>query len=79
MTQSTLIPVILDGSQYHVSSRMEQSLRKVLFPKVTIQIGEPVKVSKTTDIDESHIRQMMVHTQYLQQKPSHLRDAIETR
>ena len=78
MTQSTLVPVIVDGSQYHVSSRMQTQFKKILFPKITIQIGKPVKVTKKTDVDESHIRQMMVHTQYLQQRPCHLKDAIES-
>ncbi|MEE2770298.1 MAG: 1-acyl-sn-glycerol-3-phosphate acyltransferase [Pseudomonadota bacterium] len=77
LTQSTLIPVYIDGSQYHLSSRMKSNFKKALFPKITIQIGQPFKVTKESRINEVEMRQLLVNTQCMMSHPLHISEAID--
>ncbi|MDG2348842.1 MAG: 1-acyl-sn-glycerol-3-phosphate acyltransferase [Gammaproteobacteria bacterium] len=77
LTEATLVPVILNGSQYNVTSRMKTNFKKSFFPKVTIQIGKPVKVTKKSNFNEETIRKILIETQCKQSQPKHLKDAIK--
>lgn len=77
ISQASLVPVILNGSQYHLSSRMKTSFKKVFFPKITIQIGKPLKVQKKSQIGEKEIRNILIDTQCQQHKHKHIKDAIK--
>lgn len=76
LTEATLVPIVLNGSQYSITSRMKTNFKKAFFPKVTIKIGKPVKVSKKSKMDEQSIRKILTETQCQQSQPMHLKDAI---
>lgn len=77
LTGATLVPIILNGSQYSVTSRMKTNFKKSFFPKVSIQIGKPVKITKKSNLDEQDIRNILIETQCQQPQPKHLREAIK--
>lgn len=44
-TNAQILPIILDGPQFHTTSRNELMLPKKWFPKITMNIGEPFKIT----------------------------------
>lgn len=77
MTQASLIPVFISGSEYHISSRVRTAYKKRLRPSISVQIGEPYKINKKSTITDQDIRNMMINTQNTMPKKTHLRDAID--
>tara|TARA_X000000950_G_C13920316_1_gene663036 strand:- start:99 stop:2429 length:2331 start_codon:yes stop_codon:yes gene_type:complete len=44
-TDANILPIFLDGPQFHITSRNELMLPKKWFPKITMNIGEPFKIN----------------------------------
>ncbi len=74
-TNASLLPVILDGLQYHTTTRKELALPKRVFPKINVTIGAPFKIENTKEGD-FEIFQQLFNLQLQMPRPTHFSDAL---
>lgn len=77
LTNAKILPIYIEGTQYHVTSRFKSFLPKRMMPRIQVHIGAPITPNPKKRFNEADIRDALIHAKLEQPRPKTLKKAID--
>lgn len=73
LTHAKLVPIYIEGSQHHVTSRYKSFFPKRLMPHIQVHIEAPITPNPKERLTETDIRNYLIQAKLKQPRPSSLK------